>query len=159
MFEINGQIFDKERGNLLEVYSGVAYRVTRKKKIITKDDLTIDPDSGNLKIDTSKITTVEKIKVERAKIKKHGTREEVWIGSVLSTKGGLTKDKLMLNTKGKLVSKARAEAARARFLKMKTKKDSKIAAKEPIAKARHEIIEKLTPVEKKSDKVEVEKKN
>ena len=33
----------------------------------------IDPYSGNLKIDTSKITTVEKIKSERARIKKHGT--------------------------------------------------------------------------------------
>lgn len=41
--------------------------------------------------------------------KKRGTKQEVWDGGALQTKGGLNKDKLMLNKKNKVVSKARSE--------------------------------------------------
>lgn len=45
-----------------------------------------------------------------------GTREEVWAGLAVKTSGGLTRDDLMVNPRtGKLVSRRRSEAAKARF--------------------------------------------
>lgn len=76
MFEINNLKFDKERGNVLEVYSGVAYRVSCKKQVITKDDLIIDPDTGNLIISET-ISNKHESSVGIKKIKKTGSRHEV----------------------------------------------------------------------------------
>jgi len=42
-------------------------------------------------------------------VKKIGTKQEVWEGGALKTKGNLTKDKLTLNKRNKVVSKARSE--------------------------------------------------
>ena len=41
-----------------------------------------------------------------------GTREEVWAGTKERTRGGLTKDDLIKNKRGKIVSKKRSEMAR-----------------------------------------------
>lgn len=48
-------------------------------------------------------------------VKKVGTRLEVWNGKAIKTKGGLTKDMLVRNSAGAIVSKARSDAARARL--------------------------------------------
>ena len=42
----------------------------------------------------------------------YGTRAEVWSGVADRTRGGLTKDGLMINARGKLVSRKRSELAR-----------------------------------------------
>jgi hypothetical protein len=38
-------------------------------------------------------------------VKKYGTKEEVWNGSAQITKGGLTKNDIMVSKKGKIISK------------------------------------------------------
>jgi hypothetical protein len=45
-------------------------------------------------------------------VKKVGTREEVWEGLAEETKGKLRKSDLLVNSRGKIVSKARSERAR-----------------------------------------------
>lgn len=47
-----------------------------------------------------------------------GTREMVWLGEALMTKGGLKKSDLMRNAKGRIVSKRRSEIAKARFARL-----------------------------------------
>ena len=61
-----------------------------------------------------KVKTVKKEasgdkKVETPSMKKRGSKEEVYNGAALKTKGGLTKDKLIMNKRNKVVSKARAD--------------------------------------------------
>lgn len=53
--------------------------------------------------------------------KARGTREEVWSGSARRTSGGLVKDDLMLNKRGKLVSKKQSLAASGRYPELKKK--------------------------------------
>ena len=47
-------------------------------------------------------------------IKARGTRKVVWEGTALHTGGGLSKDDLILNKGGKIVSLRQSEAAKAR---------------------------------------------
>ena len=49
--------------------------------------------------------------------RKFGTRSEVWEDSCSMTRGGLTKDDLMLSKTGRIVSKKKSEAARAAYNK------------------------------------------
>ena len=64
-------------------------------------------------------------------MKKTGTRQEVWLGKARATVSGLTKDKLMLNKRNKLVSRARSEASKknvsrlAPYMFKKKNKDNK----------------------------------
>ena len=44
--------------------------------------------------------------------RKYGTRSEVWDGICTMTRGGLTKDDLMLSKTNKIVSKKKSEAAK-----------------------------------------------
>merc|ERR1711964_255648 len=46
-----------------------------------------------------------------------GSRRQVWNGSRQKTWGGLTKDKLMLNKRGRIVSKAKSALSKARWEK------------------------------------------
>lgn len=55
------------------------------------------------------------------KIKARGTREEVWNNEARATAGKLTKDLLMVNTRGKIVSRRQSEAAAARYPGLKAK--------------------------------------
>lgn len=50
-----------------------------------------------------------------------GSYKEVFNGEASHTSGGLTRDKLTLNKRGKVVSKARSEASRARYPALKAK--------------------------------------
>ena len=54
--------------------------------------------------------------------KKFGTRQEVWDGECMMTRGGLTKDDLVLSKTGRLVSRKKSEAARASYAKFGFKK-------------------------------------
>ena len=51
-------------------------------------------------------------------VKRNGSREEVWKGLAQQTKGGLRKDDLILNSKGKIVSKLMSERAKANYPKL-----------------------------------------
>ena len=55
-------------------------------------------------------------------VKKFGTRQEVWDGESSMTRGGLTKDDLVLSKTGRLVSRKKSEAARASYAKFGFKK-------------------------------------
>ena len=44
--------------------------------------------------------------------RKYGTRNEVWDGLCTMTRGGLTKDDLMMSKTNKIVSKRKSEAAK-----------------------------------------------
>ncbi len=50
-----------------------------------------------------------------SKTKKVGTRAEVWHGTATKTKGGLMKENLAMNAKGRIVSKRKQELGRAAF--------------------------------------------
>ena len=52
-------------------------------------------------------------------MKKVGTRQEVWNGEATKTVSGLTKDKFMLNKRGKVVSKARSLASQKNIERLK----------------------------------------
>ena len=59
--------------------------------------------------------------------RKYGTREDVWNDVCTMTRGGLTKDKLMLSKTGKIVSKAKSESAKANYAKFGfTKREEKV---------------------------------
>lgn len=47
--------------------------------------------------------------------KKFGTKDEVWDGVAMMTKGGLKKDKLMINPRGFVVSKMKSRISRLHF--------------------------------------------
>ena len=57
-----------------------------------------------------------------------GTREAVWAGTARKTSGGLTKDDLMMNPRGKLVSIKQSNAAKARYPELKAKLCASVAA-------------------------------
>ena len=61
--------------------------------------------------------------------RRYGTRHEVWEGMAKQTRGGLTKDKLIISRSGRIVSKLKSEQARAAFKKYGFKK------REPVTKA------------------------
>ena len=52
-------------------------------------------------------------------MKKVGTRQEVWEGTAEKTVSGLTKEKFMLNKRGKVVSKARSLASQKNIERLK----------------------------------------
>ena len=69
-----------------------------------------------------------------------GTREQVWNGEAQRTRGGLTKEGLIKNKRGKLVSKKRSELAAKnveRLIKYQYKKKD-----EPVAGTRQSVQEK-----------------
>ncbi len=55
-------------------------------------------------------------------MKRFGTRQEVWEGECTMTRGGLTKDDLILSKSNRLVSKKKSEAAKAAYAKFGFKK-------------------------------------
>ena len=55
-------------------------------------------------------------------MKKFGSRQEVWNGECMMTRGGLTKENLVLSKSNRLVSKRKSEAARAAYQKFGFKK-------------------------------------
>jgi hypothetical protein len=63
-------------------------------------------------------TEEQKDKFER----RFGTRDEVWSNVAEKTRGGLTRDKLMLSRTGRLVSKVKSEQARENYKKYGFKK-------------------------------------
>jgi hypothetical protein len=62
--------------------------------------------------------------------RRYGTRSEVWDGTAEKTRGGLTRDKLMLSRTGRLVSKLKSEQARAAYQKFGFVKRAQPGAKE-----------------------------
>lgn len=48
---------------------------------------------------------------------KYGDRSSVWNGTAKQTRGGLTKDDLVMSKSGKIVSKKKSESARAWYQK------------------------------------------
>ena len=55
------------------------------------------------------------------RIKARGSREEVWAGQARRTSGGLTKDDIIMNARGKLVSKKQSDSAKERYPALKAK--------------------------------------
>ena len=47
-------------------------------------------------------------------MKVRGSKSDVWYGRAMKTPGGLTKDKLMVNRYGKIVSRKQSEAGKRR---------------------------------------------
>jgi hypothetical protein len=62
--------------------------------------------------------------------RRYGTRSEVWDGTAEKTRGGLTRDKLMLSRTGRLVSKLKSEQARTAYQKFGFVKRAQPGAKE-----------------------------
>jgi len=73
-------------------------------------------------------------------VKKYGSRNEVFDGDAEKTRGGLTKEDLMLSKTGKIVSKKKSLAALASYTKY------------GFAKRKEEIKEPLPVVEEKPKK-------
>ena len=63
-------------------------------------------------------------------VRKFGSRSEVWEESCSMTRGGLSKDDLMLSKTGRIVSKKKSEAAREAYNKFGFKKRQQEQAKE-----------------------------
>ena len=59
--------------------------------------------------------------MENVRVKTTGSREEVWAGTARKTSGGLTKEDLTLNKRGKVVSRRQSDAAKARYPALKAK--------------------------------------
>lgn len=68
-------------------------------------------------------------------MRKYGSRQDVWDGVCTMTRGGLTKDSLILKN-GKLVSKKKSEAARAAYEKYGFSKREEIPPPTPKKKRR-----------------------
>lgn len=62
---------------------------------------------------------------KKVKVKAKGTKAEVWHGTAKHTPGGLTKDDLVKNKNGKIVSKKKQAAGRRAFAKNNLKPKSK----------------------------------
>ena len=79
-------------------------------------------------------------------MRKYGTRADVWSDACTMTRGGLTKDDLMLSKNGKIVSKKKSLAARASYEKYgfaKRKEEQKESVEEPKKKRRRKRKKKL----------------
>lgn len=90
-------------------------------------------------------------KAPKAKSNRIGTREQVWAGECLMTVGGLTKDRLFWDEKGKKVkSRNASDQAKAKAAKAKENNTSMFAPK-TVVKAAVAKIESVaaTPVEAK----------
>ena len=80
--------------------------------------------------------------------RKYGSRSEVFDGICTMTRGGLTKDDLMLSKTNKIVSKKKSQAAKLRyeqygFAKRTQKEEQKEEQKEPKRKRRRRKKKKL----------------
>jgi hypothetical protein len=80
-------------------------REEKELPIINSDIIAKDSDS----------LLVKNIKKEDNKIKKLGTKDDVFYGKALKTKGGLVPNDLMKNDKGLIVSKKRHEIGKKRM--------------------------------------------
>ena len=69
-------------------------------------------------------------------MKRFGTRQEVWEGECTMTRGGLTKDDLILSKSNRLVSKKKSEAAKAAYEKFGFKKRAVPVPEKPKRKRR-----------------------
>ena len=59
-------------------------------------------------------------------VKKFGTRQQVWDEECTMTRGGLSKDDLVLSKAGRIVSKKKSEAARASYQKFGFQKRARV---------------------------------
>ena len=132
--------FQKKKGSRLEVYHGIAYCCGRGKKIYTRSDLGLDQQTGKIIVIPKQEPTVGKYMPSKVAIadsdepwvafnKKYGSRELVFNGIAYCTKSGLKKTDLMLNAKGRIVSRKKSEMAKIRFLKKKKEADEKVQVK------------------------------
>jgi len=68
-------------------------------------------------------------------VKRYGTREEVWDGQATKTRGGLTKNDLVLSKTMKIVSKKKSQMAKAAYAKYgfnkRTQEEPEEAPEEP----------------------------
>ena len=93
-------------------------------------------------------------KAPKAKSNRIGTREQVWAGECLMTVGGLTKDRLFWDEKGKKVkSRNASDQAKAKAAKAKENNTSmfapKTVVKAAVAKIESALPVAATPVEPK----------
>ena len=79
-------------------------------------------------------------------MKRTGTRQEVWENEAHHTRGGLQKKDLILNKRGKVVSKARSVLAQQNVKRLKQYQYKKKDAQQ-VARAR-QTIQKETPKQK-----------
>ena len=75
-------------------------------------------------------------------VKRYGTRNDVFEGLAEKTRGGLTKDDLMLSKTGKIVSKKKSLAAKASYEKYGFSKRLEKVEEEP-------VVEEEKPKKKK----------
>ena len=131
--------FKKKKGTRLEVFHGIAYICGRGKKVYTRSDLDVDEKTGKIVIIRKQEPLVGKYMPSKSAIsedepwvafnKKYGSRELVFNGLSYCTKSGLKKTDLMLNAKGRIVSRKKSELAKLRFLKKKIKEDDEVKVK------------------------------
>ena len=76
-------------------------------------------------------------------MRKYGTRADVWSDTCTMTRGGLTKDDLMLSKNGKIVSKKKSLAAKASYEKFGFAKRKEEQKEEPQKKRRRKRKKKL----------------
>lgn len=136
----DNDFFKKKKGSRLEVFHGIAYCCGRGKKLYTRSDLVLDEQTGKIKVNPKQEPTVGKYMPSKVAIadsdepwiafnKKYGSRELVFNGIAYCTKSGLKKTDLMLNAKGRIVSRKKSEMAKIRFLKKKKESDEKVHIK------------------------------
>jgi hypothetical protein len=68
--------------------------------------------------------------------RRYGTRDEVWSGMAEKTRGGLTRDKLILSRTGRLVSKVKSEQARANYKQYGFKKRETVKVAKKVRRKR-----------------------
>ena len=68
--------------------------------------------------------------------RKFGTRSEVWEDACTMTRGGLTKNDLMLSKTGRIVSKKKSEAAKVAYTQFGFRKRQEEAVEKKVRKRR-----------------------
>jgi len=94
-----------------------------------------------------------------AEIKKKGSKEEVYEGKALCTAGGLKKEDLILNAKGKIVSKKRSEQGKKQIKNLENYKKSKKEENGEAGGELKEVKEEESEENEDQNKGEEEKKN
>ena len=121
----DGDDYKKKKGTKLEVFHKIVY-CTKGKNCFTFGNLELN-DAGKvvaIKKDSpaiGKYMPSESAMEEpwKAFNKKYGSREQVFNSLSYCTKSGLKKSDLMINNKGKIVSRKKSMLAKERFLKKK----------------------------------------
>ncbi len=141
MVKVGDVEYSKLKGSYQETFDGIAYKT--KGKGYTKDQLEVDSKTGKI---VKK--TVIQVGPYKQKIledepwseysKKFGSREMVWNGIAYQTRSKLKKTDLVLNSKGKIVSKKKSLLAKERF---KHRKNILKLSKEVEKVEKEEIIE------------------